>query len=57
MCSAGDELGRTTAGIGDVNGDGVPDLAVGVPRRDTAGGADAGSVLLISGSEKTENTA
>ncbi|TAH34340.1 MAG: hypothetical protein EYC70_15445 [Planctomycetota bacterium] len=46
--SAGDELGFVVAGVGDINGDGVPDLLVGAPN-DDRGGADSGSAFLYSG--------
>ncbi len=45
-----DNLGSAVAGIGDVNGDGTPDVAAGAYRDDTTGGTDAGSVVLFSGS-------
>jgi FG-GAP repeat len=35
---------------GDFNGDGYCDLAIGAPFEDTSGGANAGSVTLLSGS-------
>ncbi len=44
----GDVLGQGAAGVGDVNGDGVPDFAVGAVRSDV-GGADAGAVTAYSG--------
>lgn len=43
--SAGDEFGRAVAGIGDVDLDGVTDLAVGAP---FAGSADEGVVFVYS---------
>jgi len=46
------KMGAAVAGVGDVNGDGVPDLAVGVPGKDI-GGEDGipnvGLVYLFSG--------
>jgi hypothetical protein len=45
----GDALGGAVAGVGDLNGDGVPDVAAGVPLDDTAQGQDAGSVIVFSG--------
>ena len=45
---AGDELGIAVAGVGDVDGDGVPDLAAGA-WADDDNGADAGSVSVWSG--------
>lgn len=46
--SDGSDFGRTLAAMGDVDGDGVPDLLVGAPS-DSAGGAFAGRVALHSG--------
>lgn len=43
-----DDLGQSVAGVGDVNGDGIPDFAVGVPGADSPG-ADAGAVRIYSG--------
>ena len=47
---AGGALGAAVAVIGDVDGDGVPDLVLGAPDSD-AGGEDAGEVRIISGAE------
>ncbi|MDX1909200.1 MAG: VWA domain-containing protein [Bacteroidia bacterium] len=41
-----DRLGTSLAGIGDFNGDGVPDLAAGVPADDD-GGKDKGAIYLL----------
>ncbi|MCC6438679.1 MAG: right-handed parallel beta-helix repeat-containing protein, partial [Acidimicrobiales bacterium] len=41
----GDWLGRSVSGIGDLDGDGTADLAVGVPGDDD-GGTDRGAVLV-----------
>ena len=46
---ADDQFGRALA-TGDVDGDGFDDLAIGVPREDLAGGANAGAVNLLLGS-------
>ncbi len=43
------ELGRSVAGVGDADGDGVDDVAVGSPLDDTPG-ENAGSVRVVSGS-------
>lgn len=48
----GDRFGEDGMGIGDVNGDGVPDVFIGAPRRD-AQGQDSGELLLISGKDKS----
>lgn len=45
---AGDQFGRDLAGIGDFDGDGIGDLAVGASG-DGTGLADQGLVLLLSG--------
>ncbi len=42
-------LGISVAFAGDVNGDGIPDLAAGAPGVSGAGAAGAGSVRLLSG--------
>ena len=47
--AAGDQFGWSVAGVGDVDGDGVPDYAVGAPSADPFGRTDAGSVYLYSG--------
>jgi len=44
--AAGDGLGSAVASIGDLDGDGVGDLAAGLPGRDD-GGPDRGSVLIL----------
>ncbi len=46
--SSGDSYGKSVTGLDDVNGDGVPDVAVGAPQSDY-GGLDAGSVKIYSG--------
>ncbi len=46
--AAGDALGTSVSGVGDVNGDGFDDIIIGVPFDDT-GGADRGSARVISG--------
>ncbi|MFH1466991.1 MAG: hypothetical protein ABIO70_21590 [Pseudomonadota bacterium] len=44
----GDQVGEALALLGDVTGDGVPDLAVGLPTRDVVA-TDAGAVYVASG--------
>lgn len=39
--------GAAVAGIGDFDGDGRPDLAIGEPKRDTAAGDDSGAVSIV----------
>ncbi len=47
--AADDQVGRNTAGAGDVNGDGLSDLIFGVFRSDPAAGAAAGRSYVIFG--------
>jgi hypothetical protein len=44
--SDGDRFGSAVANIGDVNGDGIPDLAVGAPN-DDKGSDNAGAVWIL----------
>jgi hypothetical protein len=48
---SGDLLGRRVALLGDVDLDGVPDIAAGAPYDDGARGIDMGSVVLFSGAD------
>ncbi len=48
---AGDEFGRSLAVIGDLDGDGVGDYAIGAPRADAYGRSNAGTVELRSGAD------
>ncbi len=45
---AGDQFGSAVCGVGDINGDGHDDLAIGAERHD-ATGTDSGRVYVISG--------
>lgn len=45
----GDTLGWEVQSLTDINGDDVPDYAVGAPRRDS----DDGRVVLVSGADRT----
>lgn len=45
----GDEFGDEVAGVGDVNGDGKPDFAVGAPEHAPGGTNDGGRVYVYSG--------
>jgi hypothetical protein len=47
--AAGDMLGFSAAGVGDVNGDGVPDIVAGAPFADPGGRENAGSAFVFSG--------
>ena len=42
-------VGESVASVGDMTGDGWPDIAVGAPQADFNGRADSGSVWIISG--------
>lgn len=44
--NADDQFGSAVAGLGDLDGDGIPDLAVGADRNDT-GGTDRGAVWIL----------
>ena len=44
-----DEFGYSVAGVGDVNGDGYPDLLVGAPLHDVGANVDAGKAYLYLG--------
>jgi hypothetical protein len=46
---AGDLMGSSVAALGDVNGDRISDIAIGVPGADTQSGTRAGRVLVLSG--------
>jgi len=42
-----DRLGSSLAALGDLNGDGVPDLAAGLPNADDSGLSNSGAVLIL----------
>ena len=46
---ANQHVGMSVASVGDMTGDGWPDIAVGAPQADPAGRIDAGSVWIING--------
>jgi hypothetical protein len=48
--TAGDGLGTSLANVGDVNDDGIADLAAGMPSH-SATGPDAGGVVVLSGAD------
>jgi len=47
--ASGDYLGRAVAGIGDLDGDGVPDLLLAAPNASPGGQGQAGLVQIYSG--------
>jgi len=48
----GARMGYAVVGLGDVNGDGIPDLLVGVPKKDSpAGLPEVGTAYIFSGSD------
>lgn len=51
LCVAptGSLAGASLAGLGDINGDGRDDLAIGAPEADRAGAANGGAVYLLFG--------
>ena len=51
-----DKSGTSLAPLGDVDGDGLPDLAIGAPRNDLAS-EDAGAVYVVLGSSAAIATA
>jgi hypothetical protein len=48
----GDQAGVAVSGAGDVNGDGLDDILVGVPKADYTSRNDAGAVLVVYGSRQ-----
>ena len=46
-----DYFGWSVSGVGDVNGDGLPDFIVGANRADAAGKVDAGKAYVYSGTD------
>jgi len=46
-------FGNAVAGLGDVNGDAVPDLVVGATAEDVDGEEDAGRAYVVSGADRT----
>ena len=51
----GDQLGSSVAGVGDLNGDGFADLAIGAPLND-ARAFNAGRVYLVPGTTQLDMT-
>jgi hypothetical protein len=50
---AGANFGTAIAEVGDVNGDGTPDLLIGAPLQDVEGSTDQGQAYVISGADGT----
>lgn len=48
---SGDRTGTAVASLGDLNGDGIDDYALGAPFRDSNGRTDAGTVYVVYGSD------
>ncbi len=46
---AGDAFGAAVGGVGDFNGDGFDDIAIGAPGRDPGGVIDAGEAVVVLG--------
>ncbi|MGH9199139.1 MAG: integrin alpha [Acidimicrobiia bacterium] len=44
-------FGGALVGVGDVSGDGVPDLLVGNPSQDVGGNEDQGQAFVFSGAD------
>ncbi len=49
--SAGSTFGASIAALGDVNGDGVPDLVIGAPLATVPGATGCGIVRVVSGTD------
>jgi hypothetical protein len=47
----GDGFGSAIAGVGDVDGDGTPDVGVGVPRESCSGNISSGGLRVYSGAD------
>lgn len=49
MMASGEDFAKTVCALGDINGDGLADFAVGEPGRDVGGKVNAGGVHLVFG--------
>jgi len=47
-------MGHSVAGLGDTNGDGIPDILAGAPMEDLNDTASAGAVYLFSGADYSQ---
>jgi hypothetical protein len=45
----GDRFGHSVAGIGDLTGDGISEIAVGAPQNEPSGGNNRGAVYILNG--------
>ena len=52
--AVGDNFGSGAANVGDINGDGVTDFAIGAWKAEASGGTDRGKVYFYSGADGTE---
>jgi FG-GAP repeat protein len=50
---AGDGLGSSLAGVGDQNGDGIPDLAIGASAASPNGRSSSGEVVVVAGQRES----
>jgi hypothetical protein len=54
--NSGDEFGYSVSGAGDMDGDGVPDVIIGVPYWDNGATTDCGQVLIFKGGSSMDTT-
>lgn len=54
--AAGDQFGRSVAGIGDVNADGIDDFAIGAPRASNNARLASGSVWVVYAAGRARST-
>ncbi len=50
-CQAASYFGQTVAGLSDIDGDGKPDIAVGVPMQNVGDNKHQGQILIFSGAD------
>lgn len=51
VCQSASYFGQAVAGLGDINGDGKPDIAVGVPMQNVGENKHQGQILIFSGAD------